>query len=64
METYEYHRECYPAHVLIDRIYRTKANIAFCQKNERLKLWFSVKRVFEQILYSSVFQRNIQVTAI
>ena len=46
METYEYHRECYPAHVLIDRIYRTKANIAFCQKNERLKLRFSVKKGF------------------
>ena len=33
MEAYKYHRGCYPARVLVDQIYRTKPNIAFCQKN-------------------------------
>ena len=28
-----YHHGCFPARVLVDQIYRTKPNIAFCQKN-------------------------------
>lgn len=33
LEAYKYHHGCYPARVLVDQIYRTKLNIAFCQKN-------------------------------
>ena len=33
MEAYKYHHGCYPERVLVDQIYRTRPNIAFCQKN-------------------------------
>ena len=33
LEAYKYHHGCYPARLLVDQIYRTKPNIAFCQKN-------------------------------
>ena len=33
LEAYKYHHGCYPVRVLVDQIYRTKSNIAFCQKN-------------------------------
>ncbi len=33
LEAYKYHHGCYPIRVLVDQIYRTKSNIAFCQKN-------------------------------
>lgn len=33
LEAYKYHHGSYPARVLVDQIYRTKPNIAFCQKN-------------------------------
>ena len=33
LEAYKYHHGCYPSRVLVDQIYRTKPNIAFCQKN-------------------------------
>lgn len=32
LKAYKYHHGCYPVRVLIDQIYRTKPNIAFCQK--------------------------------
>lgn len=33
LEAYKYHHGCYPERVLVDQIYRTRPNIAFCQKN-------------------------------
>ena len=33
LEADKYHRGCYPERVLVDQIYRTRPNIAFCQKN-------------------------------
>jgi len=33
LEAYKYHHGCYPSRVLVDQIYRTRPNIAFCQKN-------------------------------
>jgi len=33
LEAYKYHHGCYPDRVLVDQIYRTRPNIAFCQKN-------------------------------
>ena len=33
LEAYKYHHGCYPERVLVDHIYRTRPNIAFCQKN-------------------------------
>ena len=33
LEAYKYHHGCYPERVLVDQIYRTRSNIAFCQKN-------------------------------
>ncbi len=33
LEAYKYHHGCYPVRVLVDQIYRTKANIAFCKEN-------------------------------
>ncbi len=33
LEAYKYHHGCYPTRVLVDQIYRTRLNIAFCQKN-------------------------------
>ena len=32
MNAYKYRNGCYPERVLVDQIYRTKANIAFCKK--------------------------------
>ena len=34
LEAYKYHHGCYPERVLVDQIYRTRPNIAFCQKND------------------------------
>lgn len=34
LEAYKYRTGHYPAHVLVDQIYRTTDNIAFCKKNE------------------------------
>ena len=33
LEAYKYHHGFYPERVLVDQIYRTRPNIAFCQKN-------------------------------
>ena len=33
LEAYKYHHGSYPERVLVDQIYRTRPNIAFCQKN-------------------------------
>lgn len=33
LEAYKYHHGCYPSRVLVDQIYRTRPNIAFCLKN-------------------------------
>ena len=33
LEAYHYHHGCYPERILVDQIYRTRPNIAFCQKN-------------------------------
>ena len=33
LEAYKYHHGCYPTRILVDQIYRTRLNIAFCQKN-------------------------------
>ena len=33
IESYKYRNGCYPERVLVDQIYRTKANIAFCTEN-------------------------------
>ena len=33
LEAYKYHHGCYPERVLVDQIYRTRPNIAFCLKN-------------------------------
>ena len=33
LDAYKYRHGCYPSRVLVDQIYRTKANIAFCKEN-------------------------------
>jgi len=33
LDAYKYHHGSYPERVLVDQIYRTRSNIAFCQKN-------------------------------
>jgi hypothetical protein len=33
LEAYKYRHGCYPSRVLVDQIYRTRANIAFCKEN-------------------------------
>ena len=33
LEAYKYRNGCYPERVLVDQIYRTTENIAFCKKN-------------------------------
>lgn len=33
LEAYKYRHACYPSRVLVDQIYRTKENIAFCKEN-------------------------------
>ena len=33
LEAYKYRHGCYPARVLVDQIYRSRANISFCKEN-------------------------------
>ena len=60
LEAYKYHHGCYPSRVLVDQIYRTRPNIAFCQKN---RIRISGPRLGRPIKDEDIRKKDAQLAA-
>ncbi len=60
LDAYKYHHGSYPERVLVNQIYRTRPNIAFCQKNG---IRFTGPRLGRPVKNEEIKRKDVKIAA-